>query len=122
MDAVSGTRVPLLAWWPRRRWRLVLQVPSADEVPDRLPRRGMVVVARDSGVPSWAVFDCPCRTGHRLVINLSHHRQPHWTLSGPSNKPSLAPSVNALTNGRRCHFWVRHGKIHPAADSDPVRS
>ena len=57
----------LIAWWqslplPWRPWRIVGQIGAGDEVAERLPHRGVVLVGtRESA--TWAVFDCPCRTG-----------------------------------------------------------
>ena len=51
----------LIAWWqslplPWRGWRIVTHVLAGDEVPERLPHRGIVLVGfvrqRDMG-PSW---------------------------------------------------------------------
>ena len=104
----------LVAWWqslpiPWRVWRIVGQVVAGDEVPDRLPDRGVVLVGRP-GRSTWAVFDCPCRAGHRLMVNLDSARHPYWRVD--SLKPlSIRPSIDDITPERRCHFIVRRGKI-----------
>ena len=104
----------LRAWWqslslPWRAWRIVGHVGAGDEVPDRLPNRGVVLVGAP-GSATWAAFDCPCRTGHRLMVNLDRARHPFWRID--SLKPlSIRPSVDDITPGRRCHFVLRGGKI-----------
>ena len=103
----------LSVWWqslplPWRKWRVVGQVFAGDDVPDRLPYRGVVLV----GAPdtTWAVFDCPCRTEHRLLLNLHKSRRPLWRIT--SRKPlSIFPSIDNITAKRRCHFTIHTGKV-----------
>lgn len=103
-----------IRWWQRlplpwRPWRIVGHVPAGDEVPDRLPRRGVVLVEPGEG-PTWAAFDCPCRTGHRLMVNLDTRRRPAWHIDSP--RPlTIRPSIDDITAERRCHFVIRRGKI-----------
>lgn len=101
-------------WWqslslPWRRWQIVGYVAAGDEVPDTLPRRGVMLVGTPSH-PTWAALDCPCRNGHRIVLNLDSRRYPHWRIS-LGRRPSLRPSIDALVDGRRCHFTLNEGKI-----------
>ena len=104
----------LIAWWqslpiPWRAWRIVGQISSGDEVPDQLPDKGVVLVGGPERL-TWAVFDCPCRTGHRLMVNLDRARHPYWSVD--SLKPlSIRPSIDYFTPERRCHFIVCGGKI-----------
>ena len=111
----------LVPWWrslpfPWRRWRIVERVNAADEVPERLPQRGVVLVG-EAKCPAWAVFDCPCGTGHRLMLNLDQARYPYWTIEVP--KPlSIRPSIDNITSERRCHFIVRSGEIRWALWAD----
>lgn len=105
----------LIAWWyslplPWRPWRIVGQVGEADEVPERLPRRGVVLVGQ-SETATWAVFDCPCRAGHRLMLNLDRTHYPSWRIE--SRTPlSIRPSVDDIAQERRCHFIIRDGKLN----------
>lgn len=103
------TRITWRDWLPRRRWRVVAQVEAADEVPRRLPRRGAVVAGPDRE-PHWLVFDCPCRGGHRVMLNLDKRRRPSWALA--ERRPlTIRPSVDDHTAERRCHFLVREGRV-----------
>ena len=111
----------LIAWWqslplPWRPWRIVGQVGAGDEVAERLPHRGVVLVGtRESA--TWAVFDCPCRTGHRLMVNLDRARHPFWTIE--SRTPlSIRPSIDDITPERRCHFTIRGGTLRWSIDSN----
>lgn len=100
-----------IRWWqrlPRRRWRLVLVVDEADEVPDRLPRRA-AVLAGPAQNPKWIAFDCPCGQGHRVMLNLDHRRPPTWLLVN-QRRLTLSPSIDDYAVGR-CHFFIRQGKI-----------
>ena len=85
------------------------QVSSGDEVPDKLPDKGVLIVGAP-GNATWAAFDCPCRTGHRLMVNLDRRRHPFWSVD--SLKPlTIRPSIDDVTSKRRCHFFVRGGRI-----------
>ena len=105
--------LPLL-WRP---WAIAGYVGAADELPDHLPKKGVVLVG-DEGNPTWAAFDCPCRKGHRLIINLDRSRLPVWTID--ATKPlTILPSIDDIAPDRQCHFWVRRGRIRWAY---PTRS
>lgn len=107
MACVSKVR-----WWewlPGRSWRIVSIVEAADEVPRKLPRNAAVLVGSMS-MPKWLVFDCPCRSGHRVMLNLDRARYPHWRL-GKSKKLTVAPSVDWNGSGRSCHYYIRGGRV-----------
>ena len=103
-----------LRWWqwiPIHRWRVVGAVDSADEVPERLPRNAAVLVGT-SQAPKWIAFDCPCRSGHRVMLNTDLKRHPAWRVStSPRGSLSILPSVDFRDRGRRCHYFVRTGRI-----------
>lgn len=95
--------------WPWRRWRVVARVNAGDEVPEHIPPRGVVLVGSDSH-PTWIAFDCPCGQDHRLMVNLDTARRPAWRIE--SLRPlSIRPSIDDITSQRRCHFFIRGGKI-----------
>ena len=96
-------------WLPHRRFRIVGIVDAADLVPDRLPRRGVVVV-EDSFGPSWVGFDCPCPRRHRLMVRLSQGAPSGWRLSH-DRFVSLEPSIDCQEDGIRCHFWLQNGRV-----------
>lgn len=108
--------LPWWSWLPRRRYRVVGSVDAADLVPDRLPRKAMVLVENSHG-PAWVAFDCPCRRRHRLLLPLDERRRPHWRLT-VACFASLYPSVDSHENGTRCHFVLRQGRVRWAKDSD----
>ena len=103
----------LIAWWqslplPWRNWRIVGQVLAGDEVSERLPHRGIVLVGPLENA-TWAVMNCPCRTGHRLMVNLDKTRRPFWKIES-RNPLSIHPSIDNVTPERRCHFTIRADK------------
>jgi hypothetical protein len=108
-----------------RRWRIVLHVEEADLIPDRLPRRG-VALAGPHGAPKWLALDCPCGTGHRLLVNLDSSRRPAWRLVG-TRPLTIRPSLDITRDGVRCHFIITGGKVrwaesgHQATDDIPAR-
>jgi hypothetical protein len=119
-DSDGRASVP---WWqrrPRRRYGIVGTVDAVDVVPAKLPHNGMVVV-NNGGSSSWAAFDCPCSLGHRLLVPLHESMRPHWRLTGLLH-PSLYPSVDVTEDSRRCHFWLRAGRVRWAANSTSARS
>ncbi|MEI9424196.1 DUF6527 family protein [Mesorhizobium sp. Cs1299R1N1] len=108
-----------ISWWqwlPIWRWRVVGAAESADEVPDRLPRNGVALIG-DVNRTKWIVFDCPCRTGHRIMLNADPSRRPYWTLNQVV-RLTISPSVDFKGSQRRCHYFIRNGRIAWAKDSD----
>lgn len=94
---------------PRRRWRVVVRVEEADQVPTRLPRRG-AALAGPAGAPKWLALDCPCGTGHRLLVNIDSRRRPAWRLV--SARPlTVKPSIDIIHDGVQCHFTITSGTV-----------
>jgi hypothetical protein len=102
-------RLPWWEWIPGRSWRIVATVEAADEIPLRLPPGGAVLVGT-SRHPKWLAFDCPCKTGHRIMVTLDPAHYPHWTILD-EKKLSLSPSVDYRALERRCHYRISRGKI-----------
>lgn len=100
---------PLFDWIPGRSWRIVATVDAADEIPDKLPAKGAVLVGSPKH-PKWLAFDCPCKTGHRILVSLDRAHFPHWTLYD-AKKLTISPSIDYVSPERRCHYLVRGGKI-----------
>ncbi|WP_410052902.1 DUF6527 family protein [Bradyrhizobium sp. SZCCHNS1049] len=92
------------------------RVESADEIPVKLPRSTAVVVG-DISRRKWIAFDCPCRSGHRIMLNLDRDRSPFWQLSTVDGPLSLSPSVNYYDGRRRCHYFIRDGKVDWVGDT-----
>jgi hypothetical protein len=107
-------KVSWLQWLPWRGWRIVLAVEAADEIPERLPSKGAVLVGTLER-PKWLAFDCPCKSGHRIMVTLDSGHRPHWKLLG-QKKLSVMPSIDYCAPGRRCHYFIKDGKTVWAKD------
>lgn len=70
-----------------------------------------------SGDHEWA-FYCPgCKQYHSFVTERVSSGGPEWSWNGDTEKPTFWPSL--LVNGsneKRCHSWVRDGRIEYLAD------
>ena len=97
-----------LRYW--RRLKADLTAASAADIPERLPTRHAVVV-RTGSHTKWLIFDCPCRRGHRVMLNLDRDHRPRWQIT--SNYPlTLRPSVDEHSSVGHCHYVVREGRVH----------
>jgi len=70
----------------------------------------------DSPESSLICFHCPgCGYGHAVRIKGS---EPVWQWNGDLNKPTFSPSllVNGTWAEKRCHSFIRDGKIQFLGD------
>jgi len=95
--------------WPWRRWSIAVRVEHGDEIPAQLPFRGAVLVVT-AGQPKWMAFDCPCRRGHRVMLNLDPRRRPVWRVLSLSPL-TIDPSVDDPTMRGHCHFFLHRGRV-----------
>jgi hypothetical protein len=106
-------------WWDRLAllpWRIVADVESADEIPDKLPRRGAVLVSEGKR-QKWIAFDCPCQLHHRIMLNLDSTRYPCWQVRrGKKDRLTISPSVSSRGSNSYCHYFIREGKVTWARD------
>lgn len=109
-----GLLALFIDWWRRHRWTQprytrVRTYESRTDVPRKLPRRTLAII---SGRPGWVILECPCGTGHERIELLMSPRagHPSWRLTTDDNGPTIHPSVDYV-DGRRCHFWVRDGRV-----------
>lgn len=58
--------------------------------------------------PKWLAFDCPCHLHHRIVVSLDARNRPYWRVTA-DKRVSLWPSIDSMTDGKRCHFVIRNG-------------
>jgi hypothetical protein len=105
-----------LEWASGRRWRVTGTYDDIDDVPEVLKSREIAVVVAPKFV-KWIIFDCPCRTGHRIMVNADPSRKPTWSLRARL-PASVAPSIDYEDHERRCHYWIRNGRTHWTKDSD----
>ncbi len=79
----------------------------------------------DNADPYGYTFKCPgCLESH--YIPTSHASKCHWTFNGSLTSPTFSPSIlchevkwpDGSIGFRRCHFFVRDGRIEFCGDSD----
>lgn len=91
-----------------------VRVAVRADLPPRLSPRRIYLVGEPA---KWAVFRCPCGTGHQIDLNLSHPGRPRWSIAFDArDRPSLRPSVNVQAE-RRCHFWLTSGEVRWCPDA-----
>lgn len=96
---------------PSRSWRLEATVSDMDEVPPHIGSRRAYLVAT-ARRHKWLVFDCPCGTGHRIVLNLDRDRRPVWTLRvSKRGVLTLYPSVDYRDDRLACHYVLLDGRV-----------
>jgi hypothetical protein len=96
------------AWIPRRRYFVAAEYEAADQLPDRIPRRAVLLV-RPQQQLTWLALDCPCTRRHRLLVNLDPGRSPTWSVE--ARPVTISPSIDVVDDGVRCHFTIRHGRV-----------
>jgi Family of unknown function (DUF6527) len=114
VDVVITSLNRLIDWWRRHhrgspKIHKVRIYKSAAALPEQLPRR-VLAIAGDPA--AWAVMECPCGTGHQLKVRIHTCGQAAvWDLTHDDGGPSLYPSVDYDATHRRCHFWLRNGRV-----------
>ncbi|WP_392397945.1 DUF6527 family protein [Ralstonia mojiangensis] len=91
---------------PARKVRTV----QSDILPDRLPRRDLILLVDED--EEWSIaLRCPCGCGETLEVALLEVVKPNWRLEINSRgQPSLHPSI-WRTTGCQSHFWIRDGRV-----------
>lgn len=111
----------LTDWWRRRRFRSaridkIVVYDRQAELPESISRRTLAVVGSLER-PKWAALECPCGTGHRLIVNLSPNHRPAWEITNGAGGLSMSPSIDYDDGDRHCHFWLRRGRVHWCSDA-----
>ncbi|MBN9605805.1 MAG: hypothetical protein J0G30_04270 [Actinomycetales bacterium] len=101
-----GILTRLRAWG---RWKITSRLRSVADVPERLPQRHAILVG-GIDFDKWLVFECPCRRGHRVVLNLDLGRWPSWRIAS-AIPLTIQPSVDEESSVGRCHYFVRKGRV-----------
>lgn len=108
-------------WWRRQRltsarYKTIVYVARMSDAPE-LPDRRTAVIVGIPARPKWLLLSCPCGNAHRIALNLSTSRAPSWTLTGDEQLLTISPSIDSISAERRCHFWVRAGRVQWVDDS-----
>jgi len=93
-------------------------VSSARDMPGREElNSGEIVIVGPLERPKWLTFPCPSGCGEPLLLSLNKERRPRWSIQCDwLGRPSISPSVHR-TDGCRCHFWLRKGRVEWCKDS-----
>jgi len=109
----------ILLWWflPKRRWTW----QRLDDFPQLLRERIVYLIGEEEAL--WqAAFQCPCRCGAILQLNLLRDERPCWAVILPSSGSiTIRPSVSKLT-GCKSHFLITRGQIIWAKTLRPASS
>lgn len=93
----------------RHRYDSVRFVTSMSDVPEQLGATLYVVGSRPHW--KWVVLDCPCRSGHRVSVNLMPTRYPYWKLTESAGTISLKPSLWLTDCPDEGHFWLVRNRV-----------
>jgi hypothetical protein len=92
----------------RRKYSGLQVVERVSDIPDHT--KALIYIVLRSGVHQWAVFECPCCTGHKITVNLRKHDHPHWTATKSGPAISLHPSL-WFHEGCKSHFWIKDNRV-----------
>ena len=111
LTAVRGYRRAIADRLFVRPWRVDATVSEVDQVPQHIrARRAFLVAAKARR--KWLVFDCPCGSGHRILLNLDRTRRPFWTLRvAKDRRLTIHPSVDYSDDRRSCHYFLSDGRV-----------
>jgi hypothetical protein len=93
----------------RRQFSVVHIVERVSDVPD--DTNTTIFLVQRSGIFQWAVFDCPCCSGHRITVTLRQSDSPHWTVTLSGKQASLHPSL-WFHEGCQSHFWIKNNHVN----------
>jgi hypothetical protein len=103
----------IIRWWERLRTTRSLQrvvlIESMTELPATLASN--LYVVRRAGYDRRAVFNCPCRCGRRIDLNLVRSHSPYWSLILTKGKATIHPSVWLEGEPCQSHFFIRDSKV-----------
>lgn len=119
-----GFRMPnrlpaaMRGWWrvPAGRvfvrpWQVEAAVPEVDQAPQRIRSRRAFLVAAEAH-PKRLVFDSPCVSGHRILLNLDRSRRPFGALRVAEDRRfTLDRSVDYRDHRRSCHYFLSEGRV-----------
>jgi hypothetical protein len=101
----------------RRRYSGLRVVQRVSEVPDNTG--SVIYLVQRNDTLLWAIFDCPCRTGHRLSVTLRAGDHPHWTLRQEGNLATMYPSL-WYHDHCHSHFWITRNQVRWLFDTSKV--
>ncbi|MBZ9764806.1 hypothetical protein LB553_28640 [Mesorhizobium sp. CA8] len=92
-----------------------IDMPAPNEL-----KPGKAIVVGPRQTPKWMTFQCPSGCGTPLLLSLNPKRRPRWAVASDwLARPTLTPSIRR-TDGCRCHFWIRKGRVEWCKDSGKI--
>jgi hypothetical protein len=68
--------------------------------------------------PKWAVLNCPCQRGHRVILDLHPKHSPRWrVIVMRDGFPTIRPSID-VHEKIRCHYVVTGGRVWWVPEDD----
>ena len=69
-------------------------------------KKGVFKILSDGDLVFW------CKGCNRYhLVNIDESKSPHWEFNGDYDKPTFNPSILVTTQNKRCHSFIRDGKI-----------
>lgn len=107
--------------WRRTRWSNAPRINHVEYVDNRngLPTsldRHMLYLLGTPERPKWAVLHCPCGTGHTIELSLLDGQPGHQWHVVRTSPATLSPSIDVHEPSRRCHYWLRDGRVRWVKD------
>jgi hypothetical protein len=100
-------------WWRKiqrkHAFKRVLIIESMTELPARL--NSNLYIVRRGGHDRRAVFNCPCKCGRRIDLNLVKAGGPQWIFRLEKCKATIEPSVWLLEERCQSHFFIRENNV-----------
>jgi hypothetical protein len=96
-----------ITFW--RRFTIDARVASPLDLPRQLRRRGAIVIG-STQYEKWIAFECPCRRGHQVLLNLDASTHPVWRVRSRSPL-TLTPSVDEHSSVGHCHYTITSGVV-----------
>jgi len=94
----------------RTRYKRIAVVDSMSAIPERLG--GTIYIVRRGGIDRRAAFECPCRCGRTIDLNLfAGSRQPSWSVTTNKGTVTVHPSVWLRSDPCQSHFFIRRNKV-----------
>lgn len=100
-------------WWRRLQQKHVFKriviIESMTDLPSKLSSN--LYIVKRGGHDRRAVFNCPCKCGRRIDLNLVKGYGPSWTLVFKNGKATISPSVWLREERCQSHFFIRDSKV-----------
>lgn len=85
-------------------------IKPARDYPEEIKRNTIYIVGTIVN-PQYAVFQCPCKCGRIVELNLNPDSSPCWTINwSPFGTISISPSI-WRKQGCESHFFIKRSSV-----------